>query len=444
MGVTEDLAQLVAKACYTDLTPEARARAKWALIDGVATALAGSVEPSGEIVTDLIQDFGGTPVASVLGRGIRTSAPWAAYANGTMVHALDYDDVSWPMGGHPTAPLLPVILALGEQFHLSGEEALLAYAVGFETEVKLGRSVNMAHYEQGWHPTATLGTFGATAAAGKLLHLEPEELTQAFGIAASEASGLKENFGTMTKPLHAGHCAKNGLIAALLAKRGFTASTAVLEGHFGFGNLFVGPGRFDFSHVTKDFGNPWELALSGVFLKAYPCCGSTHAAVEAMLGLRTMHNLHPDDIDHIEATVQPNRVHILVHPQPQTGLEGKFSLEYCVATAAIEGELRLRHFTDAWVQRPQSQMFTALTKAAVHPDKNRTSSEVSVHLKEGSVVSARVDQAKGITTWEELCDKYQDCAERVLPTGSVKRSLDLMENFEHLEDLALLLTCLSG
>jgi 2-methylcitrate dehydratase PrpD len=256
MGVTEDLARMVTKACYADLTPDVRERAKWALMDGVATTLAGSAEPAGEIVAGLIQDFGGAPVASVLGRDICTSAPWAAYANGTMAHALDYDDVSWPMGGHPPAPLLPVILALGEQFHLSGKEALLAYVVGFETEVKLGRSVNMVHYEKGWHPISTLGTFGATAAAGKLLHLKAEELTQAFRIAASEASGLKENVGTMTNPLHARHCAKNGLMAAMLAKRGFTASRAVLEGHFGIGNLFVGSGAFDFSHLTKDFANP--------------------------------------------------------------------------------------------------------------------------------------------------------------------------------------------
>jgi 2-methylcitrate dehydratase PrpD len=443
MGVTEDLAQMVVRARYEDLTPEIRERAKWAIMDGVATTLAGSAEAAGTIVADLVQEFGGAPVATVLGKGIRTSSIWAAYANGTMAHALDYDDINWPMGGHPTAPLLSVLLALGEQYHLTGRDALLAYAVGFEVEAKLGRSVNMTHYEKGWHPTATLGTFGATATAGKLLNLSAKALACAFGIAGSEASGLKENFGTMTKPLHVGHCAKNGLVAAQLAKRGFTASTSILEGHFGFGNLFVGPGMFDFTPLTKDFGNPWELASSGVVLKAYPCCGSTHAAIDAMLALCAAYRLRPEEITAIEARVQPNRVHILVHPQPKTGLEAKFSLEYCVATAAIEGAPRLRHFSDAWVQRSQNLALMAATKALVHSDHKKATSDVTVYLRDGRALSHSVDHARGITTLGELLRKFQDCAEGILAAAAIEQSACLIENLEDVDDLALLVRYLS-
>ncbi|HXH14216.1 MAG TPA: MmgE/PrpD family protein [Alphaproteobacteria bacterium] len=438
MGVTRELGQLVASTGYDALTPSVIERAKWAIMDGVAAMLAGSTEPASVIVTSLIQEFGGAPMATIVGRGVRTTLPWAAYVNGTMAHALDYDDISWPMGGHPTAPLLPVILSLGEHYHVTGREALLAYVVGFEVEAKLGRAVNMVHYEKGWHPTATLGTFGAAAAAGKLLQLNSEELTHAFGIAASEASGLKENFGTMTKPLHAGHCAKNGLLAALLAKRGFTAAPEALEGRFGFGNLFVGPGVVDFTSVTKEFGNPWELASTGVVFKAYPCCGSTHAAIDAMLALRTTYGLSAEAIAGIEARVQPNRVHVLVHPHPRTGLEAKFSLEYCVATAALEGELRLRHFADAWVRRSQNQALTAKTKGLVHSDSTNSHSEVTVYLQDGRRLTHRVAHAKGITTIEELHRKYRDCAEGVLASEAIGRSLSLIEHLEEVGDLALL------
>jgi 2-methylcitrate dehydratase PrpD len=326
---------------------------------------------------------------------------------------------------------------------LTGKDALLAYAVGFEVEAKLGRCVNMVHYEKGWHPTATLGTFGATTAAGKLLSLNASELTFAFGIAGSEASGLKENFGTMTKPLHVGHCAKNGLLAALLAKRGFTASTTILEGHFGFGNLCVGAEAFDFTHLTKDFGSPWELVSSGVVLKAYPCCGSTQAAVDAMLALRATYGFRPEEIISIRARVQPNRVHILVHPQPKTGLEAKFSLEYCVATAAIEGELRLRHFTDAWVQQPRNLALTAATKALVHDDSKNTRSDVTVYLHDGRTLSRSLDHAKGITTRDELLRKYYDCSEGLLAPAAIDRSAQLIDHLEEVDDLASLLSSVS-
>ncbi|MBI3328814.1 MAG: MmgE/PrpD family protein, partial [Nitrospinae bacterium] len=196
--------------------------------------------------------------------------------------------------------------------------------------------------------------------------------------------------------------------------------------------------------LTKGFGDPWELASSGVYLKAYPCCGSTHAAIDAMLYLRAMDGFSPDDIERIEGCVQPNRVHILVHPNPETGLEAKFSLEYCLATAAIEGDLRLRHFTDAWVKRPQNQALTAATRATVHRDTANSSSVVTVYLKGGRTVSHTVEEAKGITTQDELHRKYRDCAEGVLSAEALERSLALIEKFEDVDDLASLLEYMAG
>ena len=221
----------------------------------------------------------------VIGSGFKTSAPLAALANGTMAHALDFDDVNWHMSGHPTVPLLPAILALGQGVHASGQEVLLAYALGFEVETKVGLGMNPRHYDLGWHATSTLGTLGAAVACAKLLRLDVMKTRMALGIAASMAAGLRQNFGTMTKPLHPGQAAMNGVTAAQLARLGWTADANILEAPYGFCQLYAGAGRYRLDDVVKQLGQPFEILASGVAIKQYPCCAFTHRALDGMLTL---------------------------------------------------------------------------------------------------------------------------------------------------------------
>ena len=236
----------------------------------------------------------------IFGTEQRVAALDAALINGTASHALDFDDCSDTLGGHPSAPILPALFALAETRTVDGRAFIAAYVAGWETETRIARGVNFHHYEKGWHPTATLGVFGSTAACCHLLGLTPEATATALGLAASFASGVKANFGTMTKPLHVGHCSRNGMLAALLAADGFTANAGALEHRQGFLHVFNGEGNFDADAILRDWGQPWDIVQPGVAIKQYPCCGSTHPAVDAMLSLVREHGLTPAMVERVE------------------------------------------------------------------------------------------------------------------------------------------------
>ena len=231
---TAGVAEFLVKSRWEDCPPEAVEAARRAILDCLGVMLAGSVEPPARIIQRIAEMEGGTPLATVVGTGRRTGATWAALANGTAAHALDYDDTNFAMMGHPSAPVLSAALAVGELALADGRSLVHAFLLGFEVETTLAEVVNPPHYYRGWHATCTLGTLGAAAAAAHLLGLDAAQTRVALAVAASQASGLKENFGTMTKPFHAGHAARSGVLAALMAREGWTASEQALEGPQGF------------------------------------------------------------------------------------------------------------------------------------------------------------------------------------------------------------------
>src|SRR5215510_3372797 len=237
MRATSHLAEFVTKSRWEDCPAEAVEAARRAILDCLGVMLAGSVEPAARIVTDVARAEGGSPLATVVGTSLRTGAVWAALANGTAAHALDFDDTNFAMLGHPSAPVLAAALAAGELALADGRAVTHAFLLGFEVETTLAEVINPAHYEHGWHATCTLGTIGAAAAAARLLGLDGAQTRHALAVAASQSSGLKENFGTMTKPFHAGHAARSGVLAALLAREGWTASEHALDGPQGFFNV---------------------------------------------------------------------------------------------------------------------------------------------------------------------------------------------------------------
>jgi 2-methylcitrate dehydratase PrpD len=453
MGVTEQLAAFVVDTASADIPSQAYARAKEAILDGLGCALVGSPTAIGKMITHYVRNRGEAPHAGVIGSGFKTSAPLAALANGTMAHALDFDDVNWGMSGHPTVPLLPAVLALGQQIHVSGQEVLLAYALGFEVETKIGLGMNPRHYDLGWHATSTFGTLGAAAACAKLLRLGVEKTRMALGIAASTAAGLRQNFGTMTKPLHPGQAAMNGVTAAQLAELGWTADADILEAPYGFCQLYAGAGQFNLDSIAKQLGSPFELLATGVGIKQYPCCAFTHRALDGMLTLVQQHKLSADEVVAVECRVGRPTTEVLIHTRPQTGLEGKFSMQYCMAAALLDKRIGLLSFSDEKVRRPAVQQLCERVTMTPHPEAQRSGASgeelpvtVTVTLKNGRTLSAQVQHPKGHPanplSAVALQEKFEDCAYGVLERPDIGQVIALVQGLEQVGDVGTLMDVL--
>src|SRR5215469_7328250 len=326
MRATSHLAEFVTKSRWEDCPAEAVEAARRAILDCLGVMLAGSVEPAARLVTDVARAEGGSPLATVVGTRLRTGAVWAALANGTAAHALDFDDTNFAMMGHPSAPVLAAALAAGELALADGRALVHAFLLGFEVETTMAAVMNPPHYEKGFHATGTLGTMGAAAAASRLL-----------GLDASQASGLKENFGTMTKPFHAGHAARSGVLAALLARDGFTASDQAIEGPQGYFAV-LGAGKRE-GRQLESLGAPWKILTSGVAVKPYPSCACTHSIIDGALELRRTHQITPEQIAEVTVGVHSAVPRILIHSNPRSGLEAKFSGEFSAAAALCEGRV---------------------------------------------------------------------------------------------------------
>ena len=444
MGTTEQIAGFVVRTNFQNIPGDAISAAKNGFLDGLGVTLAGSIEPASRIMADYVKDLGGYLEAGIISYGFKSSAPQAALANGTMAHALDYDDFIPPMSGHPTVPVLPAVLALGQLNHCSGKDVLAAYIIGIEVETRIGSGIGGHHYAAGWHPTATLGTLGAAAAAAKLLNLDTHQTRMAIGIAASQASGLRQNFGTMSKPFHAGMAARNGIVAATLAGKGFTADENILESRFGFVPVLGGEGEYDLARMTENLGTPFVVVSPGLDIKPYPCCRFTHRCIDAVLHIVAGYHPAPEDVISVECHTSTFVPSIVIHHQPGTALEGKFSMEYCVARAIIDGDMRIAQFTGEKVLDTAAQQLLKKVRY-VHPSGAEDPSlaeKVTVTMRDGKQYSHEVLYAKGSPenplTPEELITKYRSCAGTVLPPEDIEYSLDMVSHIEELGDITKL------
>ncbi len=443
VNASERLARFVAEA--ESVPEEAIAQAKRSVLDTLGVALAGSSEEGVRIVAEWVRKQGGHEEATVLGQRFRAPAPEAALVSGTAGHALDYDDVSLPMRGHPSAPLVTAVLATGEKAGCSGRDLLTAFVLGFEVEARLGRAIGEAHYALGWHATSTLGTLGAAAACARLLGLDARRTQMALGIAASLAGGLQQNFGTMTKPLHAGWAARNGVVAAEMSGRGFTADARALEGESGFLRAMSGGSEVDLEPLAA-LGDPFEITSSGIGVKLYPCCYAVHRSLDAALDLRARHGIDPGSIVRIWVEVSRGALLPLRREPPATGLEGKFSLEYCLAAALTDSRVGLASFTDEAIRRPVVRELMAKVEASEGAEPGAFPiggyAELRIVLKDGSEHSLRVDTPRGDPSrplsWEELAEKFRDCAGTVLFTQAINGSLRLIERLEDVPDVGSL------
>ena len=443
--LTQRLAERILAFGPAQMTPQATALARTAIIDTLGVALAGSKEAC---VTNLLRTPGVAQApgpCTVLGTDQRTSALDAAFVNGTASHALDYDDFSQPMGGHQSVPLVAPLLAVAEDRQLSGAALVQAYVVGIETEIRLARAVNFHHYDKGWHPTATLGIFGTVAAVGHLVGLDQARLITALAIAASFASGVKANFGTMVKPLHVGQSVRNGVLAVLLAENGYDANPAVLEHKQGYLNAYNGPGNYDAERMFQDWASPLEVLSDSMGLKQFPCCGSTHPAISMMLALRQEERITPDDVERIEIMPHARRLPHTDNPDPRTPLAAKFSVQYVVARALQDGAVRLGHFEGDAHFDPAVRRLMERTMATPHPEmaddsEQQFGAEVRVTLRDGRTVSRRVDGQVGRggtnpMSSDELWEKFNDCARRALPKQAIMPLFDRLESLDKVADM---------
>jgi 2-methylcitrate dehydratase PrpD len=450
---TKGLSRFIAGTNYADLPAEAVTAAKLGILDHIGVTMAGSQDPSGRIISDLVRENRSAPEATVVGWRYKASCSLAALANGSASHVLDYDDcLDFPDSGlaHPTAATMAAALAVGEKEHISGRDLITAYLLGIETYGKIGLICKESWVgKKGWEWTGVLGVMGAVTAVSRILKLDEDHTETALGIAASLSSGLIRNFGTMAGHLHAGNAARNGIEAGYLAQKGYTGRHGIIEIPAGFYNAYTGiedpaaPEVLE-GHL-KALGNPWNILKPGLMFKAFPCCHIGHFGADAGLQLRSKHSLDWRQIAAIEFRVPSIMGKEIASPEPQTGVEGRFSLGYILSRALIYGRLRIRDFSDEGVKDPASRQLMRKIKFVTMAQDRQNGvfgyQEIVLKMNDGQVYSCKVEHPKGEPqnpqTAEEFEAKYRDCAE----TGhfeekTATRIKDLVLDLENVEDVS--------
>jgi len=446
--VTREVAQFIASLQYSTIPEDVLALAKKSILDALGLALCGSAAESGKLTRAYLASLGGKPDATVIGSTLNAPARFAAFANGVSIHADDYDDTQLAVAEdrvyglltHPTSTALAAALATAEPRAASGRDLLTAYLAGVEVECKIAEAISPRHYEDGFHSTGTCGTLGAATAAAKIAGLNLEPTLRTLGIAASEAAGLRENFGTMTKPFHAGRAAESGIVAADLAALGWTATDHVLEAPRGF--FHAAGGGFNPDAIHQKLGAPWAFRSPGVSIKPYPSGSLTHPGMTEMARLIRDHHIRADQIDRVDVGTNRNMPNALIHHQPTTGLQAKFSMEFCMAVLLLYGKAGLPEFTDEVPNRPEVREMISRVHFGVHPAAeaagyNKMTTILDVRLKDGRTISGRADFGKGSPanpmTFDEVTAKFHDCA--AFAKWPREKADQLVQMVSHLEDV---------
>lgn len=432
----------------TDLPEEAAEVAIHVALDGASTMLGGSSEPLGvgRLVSAWIRENGGTSDSSVVANGFKAPASAAAFANGTMAHALDFDNV-WHPRNHPMSPTLPAILALAEKHGFSGREVIGATIVAFEVNGRLRMASAGLDTGKGFHKPGMTGPIGAAAGCGWLLGLSRREMAIAFGIAASRAGSLAINSGTMTKSSHSGHGARVGVESAELASRGWTASTAVFD-EGGFFDTFLGD-RQEPELLVEDFGSPYRMVDPGLGFKKYPCNNHTQRAIDAALELRETYDIGPEDIDRV--VIEAPVFDYVNRPFPKTGLDGKFSLQYTTGIALLDGDVTIDSFSNERRFAPDIEDLLKKTEVRYDPEIPQSTLEmlfrVRVALADGTTVQRTVQRLTGMVgvplTRQQRLKKFYGCALRVMSQERADRLLELIEGLRGLRNVDELMGLLS-
>lgn len=440
MGVTESLARWLVDTGYEAMPPEAVDSAKEVILDTLGATLAGATQPVSRLAIDYARDAGGTPEAGVISGGYKTGAASAAFANGISASALDFDVTFLPLG-HPVCTVFPAAFAIAEKLGVKGRNLIEAVVIGIEVQTKVGYGYSIQEGPARGSSVGVYGVIGATSTSAKLLGLDQWQTRMAFGIVASHASGNKKNSGTMAKPYHAGNAASGGVLGALLAKAGWTASSEPLEGPSGFADEFM-DGRYDPSVTVAALGNPLSIVEPGAAIKTIPTCHRNLRGVAAVLKIVTDYDIKPEQVERV--TVSVPHAGWMNQPDPDSGLMAKVSLQFNLAEAILKRKVDIDSFDDRRLDEPEVRSVMQRVKLLVDhsiPSQYRDAyNPVTVRLKDGRELTERVDVVHG--EWgdqlslDEVIDKYRDNAMRVLSPNECDRSIELVLNLEKLDSIA--------
>jgi 2-methylcitrate dehydratase PrpD len=451
-GLTETIAHFIAENSLATIPSAAIDKAKKAIADTFAVILAGAGSEVAPPLMRYLEQAGGSGESPILGTALSSSPEIAALINGTFGHALDFDDVLSIMPAHPSAVILPALLADAGKHTISGTQLLEAYMIGIEVGAKIGVAMTVGHYNRGFHGTGTLGIFSAMGALSKLHELDPETMRIAFGIASSLASGLRRNFGTMTKPLHTGWAARSAVVATNLAQCGFTAAPDILEAKAGYFAAY-GVDASDPEVAIRGLGRPWVMIDPGIALKYFPCCYATHRGMDGVLQLRQKLGFTADTLQHLECRMPPGGMRVLTYPRPTTGLEGKFSLQYSLAAGVLDGRYTLWSFTDAAVNRPEiSELLKKIEAKEVQrcggddplletrSSGSRGFVEVEATTTDGRKDVIRIVNAPGHPSrelgWKDLEAKFMDCAMHApIDKNNAERAFERLNRLDDCADV---------
>lgn len=450
--LTKYVAEFIVQTEVGDLSAEVLDLGKKSILDGFGLALSGSVAKSGALVRRHLDDLGlGDGVATVIGGGRKVAPRFAAFANGVGIHADDYDDTQLAVAKdrvyglltHPTAPALPAALAVSELVNASGSSFMLAYHLGVEVECKIAEAIAPRHYQTGFHATATCGPFAAAAASAKLLGFDVATTQRALSIAGSQSAGLRENFGTMTKPFHAGRASESGVTAAQFASYGWTAASRILEAPRGF--FSAAGGGYDQGAIFGKLGAPWTFANPGVSIKPHPSGSLTHPGMTEMLRLIKEHRIRAEDVKHVRVGTNSNMPNALIHHRPKDELQAKFSMEFCMAILLLDGRAGLSEFTDSAVERDDVKAMIekvdfVVDEVAEAAGYHLMTTLIEIELVDGRKISGRADFGKGSPafpmTYDEVAGKFLENAEFAgMGHGKAVEIVELVRQLEDLDSL---------
>ena len=435
MTIAKRFADYIYHTTYENIPRDIQRFAKLCILDWIGVTLGGAREPVSDILMDIVDIAGGNPHATILGKGVKTNLLFAALVNGTMSHALDFDDTHKDAGIHPSVCLAPAAMAVAEYTKASGKDLITAFILGFEIAARIGLAAGQPHYEHGWHTTATVGRFSATASASKIMGLSPEQIVNAFGITGTQVSGLREVFGTMSKPFHAGKAAMDGVLSVTLARRNFDSSHDIFEGRFGLKNVLAP--KAEKGKILAGLGTQYHI--QNVAFKPYASALATHSTIQAIDTLITEENIRATDVDNLQIEFGPLPYSVVNRKNPQKILEGKFSVHHCAAIAFLRGRVGWDMFTVKELNDPQIIAFRDRVNVSLNPKLNMFETILTVKTKKGATVRKFIKESKGSPgvplSFHEMKEKFMDLATSVLPKENAQKIVEKIGDLEDIPDV---------
>ncbi len=435
MVITAHFAEYIHKTSYKDIPEETHRYVKLCLMDWIGVTLGGSREPVSDILLDLIDIMGGKKHASILGKGIKTNLLLAALVNGTMSHALDFDDSHENSGTHPTVCIAPAVISVAEYKKSSGRDLISAFIIGFEIAARIGMTIGIDQYKQGWHTTSTIGRFGAAAGAAKLMDLSLEQIINAFGITGTQVSGLREVFGTMNKPLHAGKAAMDGVLSAALAKRNFDSSNKIFEGRFGLKNIYAP--EADITQMIAGLGT--EYQIMNIAFKPYASALATHSTIQAIEAIKEEENITADDVQSIQIDFGDIPFSVVNIKNPHKVLEGKFSVYQCAALAFIKGRVTVDMFTLKEINDPEIIAFRKKINVLLNQKLKQFETIIKVVTNQGKIFERFIKMPKGSPanplTFLEMKAKFMDLVRPVISKQNAEKIVEKIRYLPKVEDV---------